>query len=228
MGFAIEKVVPWGRNLEEYRRMFSLTDNDLDQRILGCADGPASFNAEMHEQGKNCVSIDPIYQFSASQIKERIRKTADTVAEQMTKNRQDYLWDHYQSPENLLRIRLAAMDLFLFDFEKGKVAGRYLAGALPQLPLTDQSFDIVICSHCLFSYSHLFDLNFHQQAIAEICRVGKEVRIFPLLEVNGKPSRHLSSLITQMQQDNTWDVKIIQVDYEFQKGGNEMLLLQPR
>ncbi len=36
-------VIPWGRSLDEYRRMFLLSPDDLGGRILGCGDGrPAS------------------------------------------------------------------------------------------------------------------------------------------------------------------------------------------
>ena len=43
----------------EYRRMFRLTEGDLRQRILGCADGPASFNVEASALGVRVVSADP-------------------------------------------------------------------------------------------------------------------------------------------------------------------------
>jgi hypothetical protein len=69
----LEEVVPWGRNLAEYRSMFSLSATDLNAKILGCGDGPASFNAEMTELGHSVVSIDPIYQFSTEQIEQRVR-----------------------------------------------------------------------------------------------------------------------------------------------------------
>ena len=64
----LEEVVPWGRNLTEYQLMFDLSEQDLNSKILGCGDGPASFNAEMTEIGHSVVSIDPVYQFSAEQI----------------------------------------------------------------------------------------------------------------------------------------------------------------
>ena len=61
MGFSLDKVVPWGRSFEEYVKMFNLSDDDLKRRILGCGDGPASFNASLTERGGNVVYIDPIY-----------------------------------------------------------------------------------------------------------------------------------------------------------------------
>lgn len=45
MGFALDKVVPWGRSYEEYISMFDLSEADLQLRILGCGDGPAGFNS---------------------------------------------------------------------------------------------------------------------------------------------------------------------------------------
>ena len=58
--FTLNRVVPWGRSFEEYRRMFALSDADLQLKILGCADGPASFNAEASRLGHSVISIDPI------------------------------------------------------------------------------------------------------------------------------------------------------------------------
>lgn len=228
MGFTIGQVVPWGRNLEEYCQIFALTDADIDKRILGCADGPASFNAELYMQNKQCISVDPIYQFSPQQIKTRVDATAATIAEQMEKNQQDYIWDYYESPENLVKVRLAAMDNFLSDFEQGKKEGRYVEGSLPLLPFADQSFELIVCSHCLFSYSRQLDQNFHQQSVLEMCRVGKEVRIFPLLEIDGKRSRYLKSTMDNLEKNHRIATEVVEVPYEFQKGGNQMLLLQSK
>ena len=51
MSFTLEKIVPWGRSFDEYISMFSLSANDLKKKILGCGDGPASFNAELTKIG---------------------------------------------------------------------------------------------------------------------------------------------------------------------------------
>ena len=225
MGFTLDQVVPWGRNLEEYQCMFSLTASDLTLKILGCADGPASVNAELHQQGKDYVSLDPIYQFSSQQIEERIVATAPVIAEQLEKNRADYRWDFYQSPSQLVQIRRAAMDAFLQDFEQHSATERYVSGALPDLPFADGSFDLVLCSYCLFTYAEQLDEAFHQQAALEMCRVGREVRIFPLLEISGKPSRYLDSVLAFLARRGV-DTEILAVDYEFQKGGNQLLKLR--
>ncbi|WKN41190.1 methyltransferase domain-containing protein [Tunicatimonas pelagia] len=224
MGFTIDQVVPWGRNLEEYQRMFALLPESLDKKILGCGDGPASVNAELFSIDKDYTSLDPIYQFSAQQIRERIEATATVIKEQLTKNQADYIWDYYQSPKQLVKTRLAAMELFLQDFEQKNNTNRYVIGTLPSLPFEDDSFDLVICSHFLFAYSEQLDEEFHQKAILEMCRVGRELRIFPLLEISGKASRHLNSVVNYLENQGI-HTEILTVDYEFQKGGNQMLKL---
>ncbi len=130
MGFTLDQVVPWGRNWEEYQRMFSLTEDDLNlRRFLGCADGPASANAELHQRGVRYVSLDPIYQFSGQQIEERIAATAPVIIERLEENRADYRWDHHESPRHLVEVRRATMDRFLQDFEANDSSERYIAGA---------------------------------------------------------------------------------------------------
>ena len=71
--FTLDQVVPWGRSFDEYRRMFALSENDLRSSILGCADGPASFNAEALSAGYRVVSCDPLYRCNTDQIRERVR-----------------------------------------------------------------------------------------------------------------------------------------------------------
>ena len=47
--------------------------------LLGCGDGPASFNAEWRATGGKIVSIDPIYQYPADAIESRIDASNDPV-----------------------------------------------------------------------------------------------------------------------------------------------------
>jgi hypothetical protein len=77
---------------------------------------------------------------------------------------------------------MASMARFLDDYDVGRKCGRYLAAELPSLPFEDQAFDLGLCSHFLFLYANQFSLEFHAESIVELCRVVKEVRIFPLLE----------------------------------------------
>ena len=55
-----------------------------------------------------------------------------------------------------------------------------------------------------------------------MCRVARESRIFPLLELGSISSRHLEPAISEMQQDG-YQISVEEVSYEFQRGGNQML-----
>jgi hypothetical protein len=222
LSFTLENVVPWGRSFGEYLRMFALTEADRGRRVLGCGDGPASFNAVASRQGFRVVSADPIYRFTATQIASRIEATAAVVAEELRRNAAEFVWTHYESIDELLEARLEAMDEFLGDYASGLAAGRYVEAALPKLPFRDGEFDVALCSHFLFLYSEQHDVDFHVAAVEELGRVAAEVRVFPLLELGSVPSRHLGE-VTATLRGRGYAVDTVRVSYEFQKGGNQML-----
>ena len=202
--------------------MFSLTDAELDLRIIGCADGPASFNAQMARMGRRVISCDPLYQLSGKQIEDRIAEVYPNIIEEARRDQHRYLWDRISSADELGRLRMAAMRDFLGDYDAGRVQGRYLAAQLPELPFASHVFDIALCSHFLFLYSDEFSLEFHCDAVTELCRVAREVRIFPLLKGNGERSPFVGEVVELLKSANC-SVAIEKVDYEFQRGGNQML-----
>ena len=226
MGFTLDKVVPWGRSYDEYVSMFDLTESDLELRVLGCGDGPAAFNSALSKRGGNVVSVDPIYVFDAAQIRSRVSDTYETVMTQMRKNKSDYVWGAIPSVEQLGNVRMSAMETFLADFEIGKQEGRYIAGELPSLPFESGQFDIALSSHFLFLYSAHLSAEFHLQALQEMLRVAHEVRVFPLLTLDSTPSPHLD-FVSKYLEDRGFDVEVKRVPYEFQRGGNEMLVIKP-
>ena len=93
MGMQLSGVVPWGRNIDEYREMFLLTDNDMKKKIAGFGDGPASFNCQASESGTDVTSFDPVYKFSEPQLRERINEVRDEIIQQMKVNSDNYVWD---------------------------------------------------------------------------------------------------------------------------------------
>jgi len=225
MGFTLDKVVPWGRSYEEYVSMFGLSEDDLGLRILGCGDGPAAFNTVLTKQGGDIVSVDPIYFFETAQIRSRISETYETVMTQLRENKRDYVWSAIPSVEHLGRLRLSAMETFLADFDAGKGEGRFIPGELPSLPFENGRFDIALSSHFLFLYSSHLSAEFHLLALQEMLRVAREVRVFPLLTLDGAPSPHLP-FVTGHFAHNGFAVEVRRVLYEFQRGGNEMLVVK--
>ena len=224
--FTLDNVVPWGRSFDEYCRMFALTEDDLAGRIVGCADGPAGFNAEATERGGRVVSCDPIYAFSTSEIRSRIDATSRDIVEQTRQNQHEFVWTSITSPEALLVARLQAMERFLADYDRGKADGRYVEAELPVLPFEDGSFDLAVCSHFLFLYSEQLGAPFHYDAIKEMCRVAKEIRIFPLLALGGIGSAYVAPVADSVRKLG-YRVSIERVPYEFQRGANKMMRIGP-
>lgn len=223
----INDAYPWGRSFDEYRRMFSLADADLDRRILGCADGPAAFNAEMNRRGRRVVSCDPLYAFAGEEIRQRIDATAPKLVAAAREAAGRFVWDRIASPEELGRVRMGSMQLFLADYDAGRRERRYLDRSLPALGLEDDSFDLALCSHFLLLYSQELSAEFHRAAVLEMCRVASEARVFPLLDMRGQRSAHLPGLIQDFRCSG-FEVSVERVDYEFQRGGNEMLRVTRR
>ncbi|MCB1917491.1 MAG: hypothetical protein KDG52_17485 [Rhodocyclaceae bacterium] len=224
--FRLDEVVPWGRSFDEYRRMFALDERGRELRILGCGDGPAAFNAEATRRGWQVISCDPIYRFDGDALRARIIATRDEVLRQTRDNAGQFVWHTIRSIEELARVRQAAMDAFLADYGEGRAAGRYREAALPRLPFADGSFDLALCSHLLFLYSGQLDLAFHLAAVRELYRVAGELRIFPLLDLDGRPSPWLQPLSDALAGDG-FAVSIETVPYEFQRGANRMMRILP-
>lgn len=222
MGIKYESVVPWGRTFEEYVDMFHLSESDLDKYILGCGDGPAGFNNAMKQKAKRMVSIDPIYQFTKDDISRRIDETYQDVISQTEQNQDKFIWTKIKDVQELGRLRMTAMKEFLSDYEIGKKEKRYVFAELPNLPFEDNQFDLALSSHFLFLYTDNLPMEFHIQAINEMLRVAKEIRIFPLLDVNARRSPYVDEMISKYTEMG-YCVEEVDVSYEFQKGGNTML-----
>ena len=221
----LSHIVPWGRSFNEYQEMFCLSTADLNRKILGCGDGPACFNAELTKAGGNVVSIDPIYQFNTQQIRSRIEQVYPEVISQVSNHTDDFVWNTIGNVEELGRIRMQAMENFLNDFEQGKALGRYREASLPVLPFKQAEFDLALCSHYLFLYSEQLDQSQHILSIKELCRVAKEVRVYPLLGLDGIKSKHLEPVINSLKTSE-FKVSFQAVNYQFQKGATEMLVIK--
>ncbi len=222
MAMVLDQVVPFGRSLPEYIRMFNLDEMDLNRRILGVGDGPASFNASLSQLGKTVTSVDPVYQFAGTEIRQRFDAVVDNIIDQIKATPDDWVWTYHTSPDELRQRRLEAIETFLADYERGKTQGRYVVGELPQLPWSGQTFDLALCSHFLFLYSDHLDYEFHRRSLWEMLRISSEVRIFPLLTLNLQPSPYLAAIVKEFTT-SAFTVEIETVPYELQRGGNQML-----
>ena len=84
------------------------------------------------------------------------------------------------------------------------------------------SFDIGLSSHFLLMYTAL-GYDFHISAISEMLRVCRQVRIFPLCDLDSNASEMIDKVIANFR--NGYKVDIKSTNYEFQKGANKLLII---
>jgi hypothetical protein len=215
------KVPPWGRNAAEYEAFFSLADVSDTARVIDCAGGPASFAAEWSKLGRFVVAVDPIYRQTGEEIAAGFDAIAERMLEGTRKACDRFIWNHYRSPEDLVERRRGSLQRFVTDYGDRKRSGRYVAAGLPELPFSAGSFDIVLCAHMLFLYSEEFSLEMHIASIREMLRVGSEVRIFPLLDMQGQRSQHLDATMNALS--GAAHMELVRVPFEFRRGDCFML-----
>lgn len=222
--FRLDGIVPWGRRLWEYRAFFVLEEADLRGPVLDVGSGPSSFAAEASVAGARVTAVDPLYALPGEAIAQRFEETRGAMMEGMRQARYRFCWSHYGSPDAIEKIRREALALFLADYEC-EGARRYVEASLPRLPFSDSDFRLALSSHLLFLYGDDLDFAFHLDALHELLRVADEVRVFPLLNLDGRPSSHLPGVLTHFAREGMRP-ELVPVPYEFQKGATKMLRLR--
>ncbi|MBV1934906.1 MAG: class I SAM-dependent methyltransferase [Parvibaculaceae bacterium] len=212
-------IAPWGRRLSEYQAFFDLPDL-AGIRVLDVGGGPSSFRAEATKAGAQAYALDPLYQENDTSIREAFSRTQQVMQEGMARVQHRFVWNHYGDEGRVVAMRREALELFLED--RRTHAESYVSGALPSLPFGDQSFELVTCSHLLFLYGDVLNTSFHIKAVKELARVGREVRIFPLLNLDGRPSSHLFAVKAALRDAGLW-AREVSVPFEFQRGATRML-----
>ena len=210
------------RSFDEYRAMFALTDADLSGSVLDCPGGGSGFTAGAAARGCAVVAVDPVYAHPHELLTARLRDELDRGRIWASTHADRYVWDFYGGVDGHTRTRAVAAREFLAD--RAAHPERYRAAALPDLPFSDASFDLVLSSHLLFTYADRLDVAFHRAALRELVRVcRREVRVFPLLDQNGRATPELIDDIAAQGISH----EIRPVPYEFQRGGDRMLVLRP-
>lgn len=224
MQFSLDDVVIWGRSRREYELMFALCEADRRKTILGCGDGPASFNAEMAADGYSVVSVDPIYELAPAAIRARFEEVAGPMIERVKALPDRWTWGYHRDADSLLAYRRRVLERFVTDYQAARGGPRYRTAQLPRLPFADRQFELALCSHLLFLYSSQLSESFHVASALELCRVAGEVRIFPIHSLEMEASPHLAA-VREAAARNGLSSEIVDVDYEFQRGAHEMLRL---
>jgi hypothetical protein len=221
----LEHIVFIGRTFEEYFDMFSLTEEELQgKRILDCPAGACSFTAIGNKLGLDITACDIAYYHPYEDLKNKGIEDIEHTMEHMQKAKNNYKWDYFKDVDGLRNHRLSALQDCSNDMKESNE--RYIPVTLPSLPFNNKEFDILLSAHFLFMYSDRLDYQFHIQTINEFLRVTKEeVRIFPLVDLEGKRYEHLDKIINHLTEYNCI-VEEIKVPYEFQANANSMLKIR--
>jgi hypothetical protein len=208
------------RSLDEYRRMFALTDTDLAAHVLDCPGGAASFTAEVNALGGRAIACDPAYTMSVEQVRERTLDSLRRGYAYHQANPDEYVWTYFRDPDHYLASRSESVERFAADRLAHPDA--YVPAALPALPFADDRFDLVLSSHLLFSYADRLDREFHVASLRELARVGREVRVFPLVPMGTTEGRELAPVRAALAAAGL-RTTVRPVDYEFQRGCYAMM-----
>jgi hypothetical protein len=221
----LDRIVFLGRTFDEYRAMFGLTDEDLARGpVLDCPAGAASFAVEARERGYEAVSCDSIYSVAPDELRRIGEEDIAHVFDQFDKVSGRYVWKYYRDKDDVIAHRRRALELFVADYEKER--DRYVDVKLPALPFAAGEFSTVLSANLLFMYGEWFPVDFHLRSLEEMLRVARdEVRVFPLLGLDGRPYDYLGYVLMQLASNGV-TVTIRQVPFEFQRGGNVVLSLR--
>ena len=202
--------------------MFDLSSDELTGgKILDCAAGASSFTAEMNRRGFDVTAVDLLYNEDADVLCDRCREHMEILVEGLG-SVDHFIWSFFSDLQDLKLQRNQACIEFIHDYLKNK-GKKYIAADLTSLPFEDNKFSLVLCSHLLFIYDHRLDYEFHLNSIKEMLRVtSKELKIYPLVKNKGLKSDFVMRIIDDLQD---FDVNIVKVDYEFRRGGNEMIVI---
>ncbi|MET8776773.1 methyltransferase domain-containing protein [Nocardia sp. NPDC004654] len=215
------------RSLAEYRAIFELSEADLrGRRILDCPGGAASFAAEAAALDADVTATDPIYARTAAELRELARTETERGSAYAGAHHTRYRWDFYGDPDNLQSVRLSAATRFGADLTAHP--DRYVAAQLPALPFQDNSFDLALSSHLLFTYADRLDADFHLAALLELARVTHgETRLYPLVDHTGHPQDNLVTYLRKSLHDKGIPTTLRPTGYEFHHGATTMLVLHP-
>lgn len=211
------------RSFEEYVAMFGLDSDDLPARVLDCSAGAACFVADAHERGVAAIAVDPAYASPLGDLRRLVRSDLTGCVNMVQRDVQHFTWEWYGSLERREQMRHDAAEAFLADRQNRP--SHYIAASLPQLPFGVGSFELAVCSHLLFTWSPELDHEWHRDALVELTRVAREVRVFPLVvRRTGQPVEFLPALRDELTELGiSSDVRT--VPYEFQRQARQMLVL---
>jgi len=217
-------VLVTSRAYDEYVAFFDLDASALiGKRVLDCSAGASSFVARLHRLGVDAVAVDPAYDLPHDRLAE-VAATGLRDGNAIAADFPDrFTWQWYGSVEAREKMRTRALAEFVLDLAEHP--SRYVAASLPTLPFDDGAFDLAVCSHLLFTWADQLGYDWHLASLRELARVANEARVFPtVMQGAGDAVPFWDDLMAALRADGLV-VDVRKVDYEFQVGAREMLVL---
>lgn len=206
--------------------MFGLGEADvLAGPVLDCPGGAAAFASGVRARGGDAVAADPVYGTPPAELVATVRAGLEHGLRYLDANRDSYVWTYFDSPEDLTRRRLAGLDAFAASYRGADE--RHVRAGLPDLPFSDRSFRLVLSAYLLFSYPDHLDEAQHLAGLRELIRVAREeVRLYPLIDTAYARYARLDALRQALSSDGV-ESEVRSVEYGFQRGADEVLVLRP-
>jgi len=205
--------------------MFALNEGDRDKTIADVASGASSFCAEWRQQNQSrCIAIDPVYGLGALELENRVRRGVATAIRNIEVAPQDYRWDSaFKSVSDHQQERTSAALRFLADIRESRY---YIAAQIEHLPLMDDSVDLVLSSHLLFTYAGSLSIDFHVKSLTEMVRIARsEVRIFPVVGFEYNADATVAAVMEWSRRIEGLSISIVPVEYEFLRGADKMMVI---
>ncbi|AUV80691.1 hypothetical protein C2R22_02655 [Salinigranum rubrum] len=222
--YEIEDFAFIGRTLPEYRRMLNLDPKSLrGQTVLDCPSGTCSFVAEACARGVDVTGVDRLYDRTPASLARTAARDIARTSAAFAGVEDRFVWEFYDDVSDLRTYREAAASAFLHDYAHH--GERYVEASLPHLPFADDAFDVVLSAHFLFLYDDRLSTTFHVDSVRELLRVGRELRVFPLHNLDGSRSSVVET-VAETFRDEGRSVTIEPTSFEFQRGANELLRLR--
>ncbi|WP_337588963.1 SAM-dependent methyltransferase [Gorillibacterium massiliense] len=202
--------------------MFDLTIEEIPRlKILDAPAGACSFTAVANAKGGDVTAIDLAYFHPVDELYGKGQEDIQQAVSGLAKAKENFVWETFEDIASLESNRQRALEDCIAHMKISP--DRYIPCVLPDLPFSDEQFDLTLSAHFLFMYADRLDFSFHLQVIKELLRVTKkEVRIFPLVDLMSNRYENLDA-IKEAVHELGWKTEERLARYEFQRGANSFL-----
>lgn len=176
-----------GFTLNDYQKLFSLTDDDLSGRILEIGSGFSTFNLEASRAGAQVVSFDPVYAYEDEEFEGTMEVWLESLKSQSDAKGKELLQLCY--------------DAFDHDFNLDDSWECYWSDWRSIEQTEDGAFDLVLAPYYFF-HPEAGDLDQQFNKIKTLCRIGNELRLFPVSTPSNQVPVELGPIMVALQQDH--------------------------